>query len=204
MKDEDLPVAIGAGADADRGDRHLGRDLGRQLARNAFEHDGERAGLGDRQGVVHDLVGRALNFVGAQPADGLGAKADVAHHGNIGVGQGLDGGRHLAAPFELDGLAVRLLENSSGRLERLPRRDLIAEKRQVGDDERSPGRPGHHFGVVDDLVDRDAQGRFPTLNHRAQRVADQDAIDAGGIEQAGWSGSRRPSARRSGGVLTST
>ena len=128
----------------------------------------------------------------------------MAHHGNIGVDDGLDGGRHLAAPFELDGLAIRLLENSAGRFECLPRRDLIAEKRQIGDDERSPGRPGHHLGVVDDLVDRDAQGRFPALDHCPERVADQDAIDAGRVEQAGRSGSRRPSARRSAGVPTST
>ena len=109
----------------------------------------------------------------------------MAHHRNIGVDQGLDGGRHLAAPFELDGLAVRLLENSAGRLQRLPRRNLIAEKRQVGDDEAPLRRPGHHFGVVDDLVDRDAQGRLPALDDRPQRIADQDAIDAGRIEQPG-------------------
>ena len=114
-----------------------------------------------------------------------GREADVAHHGDIRLDQGLDGGRHLAAPFELDGLAIRLLENSPGGADRLPRRDLIAEKRQVGDDQRTPGRPGDHLGVVDDLVDRDAQGRFPALNDRPQRVADQQAIDAGRVEQPG-------------------
>ena len=39
--------------------------------------------------------------------------------------------------------------------------------------------------MVDDLVDRDAQGRFPALDDRAERVADQNAIDAGRVDQAG-------------------
>ena len=35
----------------------------------------------------------------------------MAHHGDVRIGQRLDRGRHLAAPFELDRLAVCLLEN---------------------------------------------------------------------------------------------
>ena len=92
-------------------------------------------------------------------------------------------GADLATPFELDGLTVGLLEDSPGGAHRLPRRDLVAEERQVGDDQCVPGRPGDHLGMVNDLVERDPQGRFPTLNHRPHRVADQQTIDSGRVEQ---------------------
>ena len=137
VKDEHLPVAIRAGADADGGDAICAVIL---AASSRGMHSSTTANAPDSataSGVVHDLIGRPLNFVCAHPADGLRTEADVAHHGNIGVDDGLDRGRHLATPFELDGLAIRLLENPPGRFESLPRRDLIAEKREIGDDERS-------------------------------------------------------------------
>ncbi len=107
----------------------------------------------------------------------------MSHDGNIGINDGLDGAGHLAAPFELDCLAVCLFEDTTGRFKCLPRRHLVAEKRQVGHDEGALRGSGHHFGMVDDLIDRHSQGRFPALDHRAERVADQDAIHAGRVDQ---------------------
>ena len=69
--------------------------------------------------------------------------------------------------------------------DRLPRRDLVGEERQVGHDQGAARGPGDHLGVVDDLVERDPQRRLPTLDGGAQRVADQQAVDAGGVEQPG-------------------
>ena len=185
VDDQDLSVAVRAGADADRRDRQLGGDLGGQLAGDALEDDAERAGVGDRVGVGEELVGRALNLVSPHPPDGLRPQPDVPHRGDLGVDQGLDRRRHLAAAFELDGLAIGLFEDPAGRPKRLPRRDLIAEERQVGDDQGVMRRPGDHLGVIDHLFERDPQRRFPALDHGPQRVADQDAIDAGLVEQAG-------------------
>ena len=45
MEDEDLAVAVGAGADADGGDGGLVSDAGGELAGNAFEDDGDGAGV---------------------------------------------------------------------------------------------------------------------------------------------------------------
>ena len=136
-------------------------------------------------GVGEDLVARALDLVAAEPPDRLRLEADVPHHGNPRLDQGPDRGRHRGAALELDRLAVRLLEDPAGRADGLPRRDLVAEERQVGHDQGAPRGPRDHLGVVDDLVERDPQGRLPALDHGTQRVADEQAVDAGRVEQAG-------------------
>ena len=47
--------------------------------------------------------------------------------------------------------------------------------------------PADHLGVIDHLVERDRQrGAMPLHDHR-QAVADQDALDAGRVEQRGQS-----------------
>ena len=146
-------------------------------------------------GVGEELVGGALNLVSPHSPDGLRPQPDVPHGGDLGLDQGLDGRRDLAAAFELDGLAIGLFQNPAGRPKRLPRRDLIAEERQVGDDQGVAGRPRDHLGMIDHLLERDPERRLPALDHGPERVADQDAIDAGFVEQAGRSDSHRRSGR---------
>ena len=63
---------------------------GGQLARNTFENDGERPGVGHRVGVGKKLVGGALYLVPPHSPDGLGPQPDVPHRGNLGFHQGLD------------------------------------------------------------------------------------------------------------------
>ena len=144
-----------------------------------------RPGGGNGLGIGEDLLARALDLVAAQPSDGLRLESDVSHHRNPCVDQGPDRGRHAGTPLQLDGLAVRLLEEPAGRAEGLSRRDLVAEEWQVRHDQRTPRGPRDHLRVVDDLVEGDPEGRLPALDHGPQRIADQQAIDAGPIEQPG-------------------
>ena len=44
---------------------------------------------------------------------------------------------------------------------------------------------GHQAGVIDHFFQGDAQTVFVPLHHHAERVADQQAIDPGRVEQPG-------------------
>src|SRR5580704_19555469 len=72
---EDLAVAIGAGADSYRGDCQLAGDLRGELARDGFENDGEGASGLDSVGVAKKLFGGvgsfALDAITAEGVDGL-------------------------------------------------------------------------------------------------------------------------------------
>jgi hypothetical protein len=56
VEDEDLAVAVGAGADADGGDAAVGGDGGGEFAGNAFEDDGDGAGVFEGDSVGDEAV----------------------------------------------------------------------------------------------------------------------------------------------------
>ncbi len=116
------------------------RDPGRQLRGYAFDDHGKGARLGHGECIgEQDLLG-ALHLVGPQPADGLRRQPDVRHHGNLGLDHGLDRRGHLLPALQLHRLTARLLQDPSRRTDRLPARDLVAEERQVGHDQRPAPR----------------------------------------------------------------
>ena len=129
MEDEHLAVAVRAGADADGRDLQLGGDLRGEVERDALEDHGEGAGLLHRTRVVeHALalagavtVAASLHAVAAHAMDRLRCEPDVAHDRDVDHRDRLDRARHREAPLQLDGLAIRLLEEPAGRAEGLPR-----------------------------------------------------------------------------------
>src|SRR5262245_17618574 len=87
VEDEDLPVALRTGPDADGRDRDAVGDLGRQVPRHALQHDAEGAGGLDRLGVGQQPLPApgvaaalaSLHLVAAHPVERLGREADVGH-----------------------------------------------------------------------------------------------------------------------------
>src|SRR6266545_3284184 len=81
----DLPIAVGAGADADSWNLEALADGCRDLARDQFEHNRERACLLDRDRVVDELARSfgctALYAVATELIHRLRGQADVSHHG---------------------------------------------------------------------------------------------------------------------------
>src|ERR1035437_5777990 len=75
VEDEDLAVAIRAGANADGGNAALCCDACSQFARDAFEHDGDGSGIFERLSVggktIHCVYGLALNAITSHAVDGL-------------------------------------------------------------------------------------------------------------------------------------
>ena len=116
VEDENLPIAIRAGADANGGNRKLTGDRRSHLPRNAFEHQG--SGSGTLKGVciapqLRDCFGRArLHAVAAHAVHALWRKPEVADHGNFGCSNGPHD--FDARPLDLHGLGAGFLHESHG------------------------------------------------------------------------------------------
>ena len=65
------------------------------------------------------------------------------------------------------------------------------QERHVADDQRALRAAHHGLGVVEHLVHRDAHGRLVAEADLAERIADEQHRDAGLVEDAARSGSRR-------------
>ena len=114
-----------------------------------------------------------------------GRSPQWAHHRNAGRNQRRDHLGLLDAPFELHRLAAGLLENAARVFDGLVFAKLEAGERHIDHDQGVAHRPAHHFGVVNHLLQRDRQrGAVPLDDHR-QAIADQNALDARRIDQAG-------------------
>src|ERR1700687_4524323 len=83
VRHQHLAVAIGTGADADRGDVQFLRNLLRDLGRNAFKHNGKRTGFLDGYSILEETRLIALDTEAAEAMDRLRRQADMAHEGNI-------------------------------------------------------------------------------------------------------------------------
>ena len=90
-----------------------------------------------------------------------------------------------APPLELDRRSAGLLEKTTGVAHRFGRVGLVAHERHVTHHHGLTGPAGDQTGVVDHLVQAHRQGAVPALNDHAQRVAHQDQVEAGLIDQAG-------------------
>ena len=114
MVHEHLAVAVTTGADADRGHGDRVGHQARHRVGHALEHHGEAAGLGERDRVVDDLPGGveglALHPEPAEGVDRLRREADVAHHRDLGVEDGVDGVEPLATALELHRAGTRAHE----------------------------------------------------------------------------------------------
>ena len=110
MEDEHLAVAAGTGADADRGDVDRLGDQRGDLVGHPLEHQGEAAGGLEGLGVLHQGERRlgllALHPEAAHGVHRLRGEAEVAHHGDLGVDDGLDDRHPLGAALELHRLGA--------------------------------------------------------------------------------------------------
>ncbi len=128
-----------------------------------------------------------MHLVAAQHVYGLRRQAYVAADRDAALNEEADGIRHFLAAFELDHLGTRG-HQGSGVAESLFRRFLIAAERHVGDDEGAVGAALDGCRVVGDVRHRHRQGGVMALNDIAQRIADEQAFDAGAVEQTGKAG----------------
>ena len=96
----------------------------------------------------------------------------------------LDRRGHRHAALELHRVRAALLHAAHRVAQRLLGRDLVGPERHVGDHQRALRRARHEARVVDHLVERHRQRRVVALHDVAERVADEQHVDAGRVEDA--------------------
>ena len=155
-----------------------------------FEHDGERAGLLQGQGVGQQLLARvlaaALHPEAADPVHALRGQPDVAHHGHPGR---WPAARPAATtrrpPSSLTAWAPPSLISRSAEVERLLGRGLVGPERQVADDHRPLRRAHHGPRQRQQVIEPHRHGRLVAEHVVAGGVADEQHRDAGLVEDLG-------------------
>ena len=122
-----------------------------------------------------------MNPVAAEAVHVLRGQAHVRADGNSALDYERDRGRHLIAALQLDHLRAGL-QQPHRVFECLLRTDLIGAEWHVRDDEGALRATGDRAGVVGDVLDGHRQGRIVPLHHHAERIADQQRIDAGAVQ----------------------
>ena len=114
----------------------------------------------------------------------LGLQAQMTAHRDAARDQKLNAARDPCAALELDHLRARSHQPRRAGV-CLFRARLVASERHVGDHECRARARGDAARVIDHLVERDWQRRRISTNDHAQRVSDEQRVDAGAIEQHG-------------------
>ena len=172
-----------AGADANGGDGQGFADALRGGPGNRFNHDRKRARVLQRTGVFDQmrraLGGFALHLVRPQQLNRLRPQSDMAHHRDARLHQPFDGLRLAAPAFEFDRVGAAFLQQARGVFHGVVDRNLVGQKRQVGDNHRALNAALDCAGVIDDVVKRHRDGGIAALDDHAQRVSHQNGVDAG-------------------------
>jgi peptidoglycan/xylan/chitin deacetylase (PgdA/CDA1 family) len=186
VEDEDLAVAVRAGADADGGNGQLGGDGGGDFAGNAFEYDCAGSGIGQGESVCleleHGFSGAGLDAVAAHAVNALRSEAQMADNGNFSFSEGAD--QIDARTLDFDRLGAGLLDEADGVDEAFGHRAVIAAEGHVGHKEGAANGAADGASVVQHLVHGDGEGVFVAQDHHGQRVAYQDEVDAGFVGEA--------------------
>ena len=109
----------------------------------------------------------------------------MAADDDAGVEDRLDAADHAHAALELDGVDAGLLEEAAGVAHGVLVGDLVAAEGHVADDEASRGAAAHGLAVHDALVHGHRHRAGVAVDAHAERVADEDHVDAGGLLEGG-------------------
>lgn len=185
--DQYLAIGMWSGADADGGDRYRLVDRCSHVDRHTFNQDCKCARLFGRHRIGDQLVGVAVDAIAPFDVNVLGAEPDMRHHRNSRRDDRFDATRLFRSTLQLDGVALRLLQNADAAFDAAIDPQLAFGKGKIDHHHRAPTGAADHLGVIDHLIHGDRQRRLVTLDDHRQRVTHQDHIDAGRVQQlGGW------------------
>jgi hypothetical protein len=187
VEDEDLPIAAGTGANADGGNGQLGRNLFGDFAGNTFKDESAGTGIGEGPCVcpelLHSLSGAGLDAVAAHAVKTLRSEAEMADDGDFGIGEGAD--KLGARTFDFDGFGAGFLDEADGVAEAISDSSVVAAKGHIGNYEGAMHGAANGAGVVEHLVHGDGEGVFVAKHDHGERVADEEEIYSGFVNEAG-------------------
>jgi hypothetical protein len=162
-------------------------DFTAEQRRNRFYHDqlGARVLHGERiaQYLARAGVGLALHLEAAKRMHRLRRQTDMRAHRN----RPFDQKAHcVREPFTA--LELHHLRAGAHQFHRAPEgvfRRAVRAERQVGHHQRRGPRPRDARRVIRDVGERHRQGGRLALQHVAERIADQQHVDARAIQQRG-------------------
>jgi hypothetical protein len=154
---------------------------------NAFEENRSHASAVESDGIAHQLLDGmqsfALDFVSAHDVHRLRRQANVAGDGDFGVDDAADHVGTLFSAFDLDGFGSAFLDKAGGIAHGLVDSQVVGAVGHVGDQECVLHSPARGSGVVQHLIDRDRKRVFISEHGLGERVADEDHVDAGFVNQ---------------------
>ena len=106
----------------------------------------------------------------------------MADDGNLGFDKRAD--KFDARALDLDGFGAGFLDEADGVGDGVGDRAVIAAEGHVGDDEGAADGAAHGARVVEHLVHGDGERVFVAKDDHGERVADEDEIDAGLVDEA--------------------
>ena len=182
-----MAVTAFAAPDADGRDLQGRANLRGEAGRDDFQNHGESTGFLHGHGVVPDdaglLQGAALHLISAFFADALREHADVGEDRYAGLDQCPD--------LRCQGRSALQLDPPCAGGQELPcaghglRGRPVSSDGQVGDNWGKLGSPGHRTGVADHVLERHGCGVGVAEDNHAERVADQDEVNAGFVDDTG-------------------
>lgn len=186
LRDQDLAIALGRGADPDnRNINRLRKGNGNRF-QHAFHDHCKSAGIGNGLGIREDFfmlfLAAATGSITTQRVHRLRSQTDMRHDRNAALREECDGFRHRIATFQLDRRTSGFGHDPAGRFKRLLGRLFVAAERHVDDDQAVIAPAHHRRTMIAHHVQRYRQGRRQAVNDLAKRISDKQHV-AMGIEQ---------------------
>ena len=124
-----------------------------------------------------------LDLEAAELAVRLRRQPDVTHHRDVGREDRLDGGEDPPPALDLDRRASGLGQEAARVLDGAGRLGLVREEGHVADDDGAFGGARDRAGVPDHRVHRGRERVRLAVDRHLDRVADEQNVDAGCVEQ---------------------
>src|SRR6266571_7567785 len=187
VADQHLTVAIRSSADANRGNLQSGSyGFGNRIW-NRLQHDGKCSGIFKCERIENQFLRRffiaRLSPQSSKAMHVLRSQPDVSHDEKTRRREPANRVRHGASAFQLHRSRAAFLEESRRVARRLLCRNLISQKRHVGHDQGATRGSRHRARVMNDFIQSHLDRGVQSENHIAERIAHQQQIDTGSVEQ---------------------
>src|SRR5437867_6165073 len=188
MQHEHLAGAAGAGAYAYGGNAQPLSDQLAEAGRNRLEHQQLGPRRFELERVREQLLLRvlalALDTVAAELVHRLGRETEVTANRNAALREEAHRLREFRTALELHHLGAG--RHQFGRAaECLLRRFLIASEGHVGDEETALAAARDAARMVGHVGERHRKRGLVSLQHHAERVSDEEAVETRGVEHRG-------------------